>query len=519
MTGAMKRGRDDMEAEDGIEPTVACCGCGVLIVPNSMMKCAPCLKADVDVAKDVSRSVVINHCKECNSYLNHAGRWMPAELESRELLGICLKKVKGLSKDVKLVDAAFIYTEEHSKRLKIRISVQREVANSAVLQQSLVVEFIVQGEQCPKCKKAWTPHAFQAIVQVRQKVQHRRTFFHLEQRILKDREHEKVCSISESIQGLDFMFEQRSHAQRFADYVQACVPTKQKQSRHLISHDTKCNNYHYKYTILCDLCSLCVDDLIYVPAAARNDFGGVPPLMICYKISSTIHLVDPSTLKGYDIPSIEYFKRPLESVCQRQHLTEYTVLDVTKIDAPPPAGTPARHNIGGRHKMALAEIEVARTSDLGQNDNRITVRSHLGKALRPGDKVMGYDIAGVNLSGAHTEALDDMNQDVVLVRKVYKKSKGGREWALQRLQKDRDEGWMADEDKLDKDMEDFKDDLEQDPAMRSGVNVFRDPRKADNGPATSVAANAEEDEDEDDEDRPEVPLAELLEGLRLDEAV
>lgn len=511
----MKRGHDDMDAEDGVEPTVACCGCGVLIVPNSMMKCAPCLKADVDVARDVSRNVVINYCKECNSYLNHTGRWMPAELESRELLGICLKKIKGLNKDVKLVDASFIWTEEHSKRIKIRISIQKEVASSAVLQQSLVVEFVVQGEQCPKCKKAWTPHAFEAIVQVRQKVQHRRTFFYLEQRILKDGEHEKVQSIQESIQGLDFMFAQRSHAQRFADYVQACAPTKQKQSRHLISHDGKSNVYNYKYTIMCDLCSLCVDDLVYIPPNARNDFGGVPPLMVCYKVSSTIHLVDPTTLKGYDIPSIEYFKKPLESVCQRQHLTEYVVLDVTKIDAPPPAGTPARHNIGGRHKMALADIEIARTCDLGQNDQRITVKSHLGNVLRPGDKVLGYDITAVNVGSSYTESLEDMIQDVVLVRKVYKKSK--REWALRRLQKDRDEGWNADEEKLDNDMEDFKEDLEQNPAMRAGINLYYDPRKADTSSTTNVAADGSDDDDE--EDRPEVPLAELLEGLRLDEAV
>jgi len=240
--------------------------------------------------------------------------------------------------------------------------------------------------------------------------------------------------------------------------------------------------------------------------------------MVCYKVSSTIHLVDPTTLKGYDIPSVEYFKKPLEPVCQRQHLTEYVVLDVTKIDAPPPAGTPARHNIGGRHKMALAEIEVARTCDLGQNDQRITVKSHLGNVLRPGDKVMGYDVPAVNVCSSYTDALDDMNQDVVLVRKVYKKSK--REWALRRMQKDRDEGWNADEEKLDNDMEDFKDDLEQDPALRAGINVYHDPRKADGRSATSAAADGNDDEDdEDDADRPEVPLAELLEGLRLDEAV
>merc|ERR1719487_2100144 len=110
---------------------------------------------------------------------------------------------------------------------------------------------------------------------------------------------------------------------------------------------------------------------------------------------------------------------------------------------------------------------------------------------------MGYNITSINVCGAHTEALEDMNQDVVLVRKVYKKSKGGREWALQRLQKERDEGWDADEEKLDKDMEDFKDDLEQDPAMRAGINVYRDPRKAahpssSHDPVPAVAVPVEE---------------------------
>lgn len=44
--------------------------------------------------------------------------WVSAALESRELLSICLKKLKGLNR-VKLVDAGFVWTEPHSKRLKV----------------------------------------------------------------------------------------------------------------------------------------------------------------------------------------------------------------------------------------------------------------------------------------------------------------------------------------------------------------------------------------------------------------
>lgn len=51
---------------------------------------------------------------------------MSCALESRELLAICLKKLKGLNK-VHLVDAGFVWTEPHSKRVKVKLTVQKEV--------------------------------------------------------------------------------------------------------------------------------------------------------------------------------------------------------------------------------------------------------------------------------------------------------------------------------------------------------------------------------------------------------
>jgi hypothetical protein len=51
---------------------------------------------------------------------------MIARPESQELLAICLKKLKGLNK-VRLIDAHFIWTEPHSKRLRISLTIQKEV--------------------------------------------------------------------------------------------------------------------------------------------------------------------------------------------------------------------------------------------------------------------------------------------------------------------------------------------------------------------------------------------------------
>lgn len=65
-------------------------------------------------------------CKDCNRYLQPPKHWVRAELESKELLTFCLKRIKGLQK-VKLVDAGFIWTEPHSKRLKVKAVIQAEV--------------------------------------------------------------------------------------------------------------------------------------------------------------------------------------------------------------------------------------------------------------------------------------------------------------------------------------------------------------------------------------------------------
>lgn len=51
-------------------------------------------------------------------YLQPPAEWIHASLESRELLTLCLKKLKGLNR-LKLIDAGFVWTEPHSMRLKV----------------------------------------------------------------------------------------------------------------------------------------------------------------------------------------------------------------------------------------------------------------------------------------------------------------------------------------------------------------------------------------------------------------
>ena len=104
------------------------------------------------------------------------------------------RKVSGLKK-VKLVDASWIWTEPHSRRLKLKLTVQKEVGNGAVLQQAMAVTFVVRNQQCDNCAAAFTNNTWTAVVQVRQRVDHKRTFFYLEQLILKHSAHSQCTNI------------------------------------------------------------------------------------------------------------------------------------------------------------------------------------------------------------------------------------------------------------------------------------------------------------------------------------
>lgn len=140
--------------------------CGVSILPNPANMCVNCIKTQVDITEGIQKQVNILWCKGCGRYLQPPKHWLHAEPESKELLTYCVKRVRGLNR-VKLVDAGFIWTEPHSMRLKVKLTIQAEVLNGAILQQAFLVEFVVERHMCPSCNKAnANPNSWVACVQV-----------------------------------------------------------------------------------------------------------------------------------------------------------------------------------------------------------------------------------------------------------------------------------------------------------------------------------------------------------------
>lgn len=99
-------------------------------------------------------------------------------------MNILLKKIKGLKK-VKFINSSFIWTEPHSKRMKIKVIFEREINEKMKAQFTEVVTFVEKVTQCVDCKKKFTPHHWHSSVQVRQYVNHKKTFHHIEQQLLK----------------------------------------------------------------------------------------------------------------------------------------------------------------------------------------------------------------------------------------------------------------------------------------------------------------------------------------------
>jgi NMD protein affecting ribosome stability and mRNA decay len=258
-----------------------------------------------------------------------------------------LKKITGLNR-VKLVDAGFIWTEPHSRRLKVKLTIQKEVLNGVRLQQVLAIEFLIQNQQCDTCQRSYTEHVWRAMVQVRQKVDHKKTFFLLEQLILKHNAHDKCISIDQVPTGVDFAFGEKSHAVSFINFLSSVVPIKTQSAKQLISEDEQNALKRYKFAFCIDIVPLCKDDLVMLPYKIASAVGNINPLSLVSRVANQVYLVDPRTLQTGEMTGDKYWRDPFRPMMDQRRLEEFTVLDVTPVVIAPITGTALRRKQGSK---------------------------------------------------------------------------------------------------------------------------------------------------------------------------
>jgi len=300
---------------------------------------------------------------------------------------------------------------------------------------------------------------------------------------------------------LIFFYSSRSHAVKLLEFLSAVVPVRTKTSEQLVSTDIHNNTSSYKFTYSIEIVPICKDDLICLPLKLARSLGNISPLVICYRVGNSIHVMDPNTLAVSEITPSTYWRNSFTSLSTVKNLVEYYVLDVE------PLGPT-------RGKYVLADIQVARSSDFGRNDTTFFARSHLGGILNPGDTALGYDLTSSNFNDYTFDTLNRNSlPDVVLIKKFYpqrRKKNKSRKWKLKSLSKEEVE--MAprkhDTDKMEEDYELFLRDIEEDSEFRQNVNLY----KAND--AMNIDMPTVENTEEEG-DFPEIGIEELLEDLTL----
>lgn len=381
--------------------------------------------------------------------------------------------------------------------------------------------------------------------QVRQKAEHKRTFFFLEQLVLKHGADAATINIRKMHDGVDFFFGSRSHALKFVDFMNAVIPIQFRTDKQLVSHDSHTNNYNYKFTFSVEIAPVCKDDLVCLPPKAVTALGNIGPLVLCLRVSNNLALMDPNTLRVVYLDANQYWRYNFPPLLSSRQLVEYVVLDVEPVYG---AGAQASLNYSvpstpmsasSQHSQAsspfafnpktprsvakyqLADVQVARVADFGRNDTMFSVRTHLGHLLKPGDYALGYDLFGANLNSSDLDSYRDLSvPEVILVRKSYeekrKKRRGkARAWKLKELPMEVEavggglRGKAAgDLEREEMEKERFLDEVEEDPDLRARIAVFRNP--------SYVPPASDTDSVADGEEPPEIPLEELLSELHLE---
>lgn len=382
------------------------------------------------------------------------------------------------------------------------------------------------------------PHIGQwhAVVQVRQRVSHKRTFFFLEQLLLKHNAHSECINIITFRDGMDFYFTDKNVAMRFIDFLSSHIPMRNKYSRKLVSADHKSNIGEFKHNFIVEVVPICKDDLVMLPKALAQSLSDISPLCLVKAIGSDIHVVDPLNGERHDISVEKYWRHEFQSKMTSRQLIRCVVLSLTPILAPT---RPSSKQRGRDRRLRLCECVVAREKDFGVNDTQFTCISHLGHVLKEGDVVLAFDLT--TASWVHDEEANSLRStfpELVLVRKYYG-DKGERKWMLQELDVDEKVQLTAkDQEGMEADYEDFMQELEADKEMRSHVKLYKKQtegvskgsKSSSSGSSSNVGGGVgasggapgsgkentmDEDDDDDDADEEEVRLEELLDNLQL----
>ena len=144
--------------------------------------------------------------------------------------------------------------------------------------------------------------------------------------------HEKAINISESVDGLDFHYKTDAHARRIIQFIKTHFVARDRSSKQLVSHEEQNSEYFTKYTNFVELAPVCRDDLVLLEPKLQKALGGIGPLILIYKVTTCLHVVDIKTMQTHEIAGSTYWGNEFKALCSRDRLTEFVVINIDEVD-------------------------------------------------------------------------------------------------------------------------------------------------------------------------------------------
>lgn len=273
-------------------------------------------------------------------------------------MALCLRKVTGLNK-VKIIDAFWIWTEPHSKRLKVGLEIEKSVLNDKMaLRQRVEVEYVVRNKQCLECIREASEHTWGSQIQLRQRVSSGSpsSLISLESLLIKGGMHHLMLSVDVVKQGMNLFFKNKNQAEKVVNFISNLLPTRVKSSKKMVSANKQNNTQKYEYVYLVDVVPLVKHDLVYL--RKNQKLTSSSQLMIVEKLSSSLHLLNPLTLQRMEMTAAKYFSLPfpLTALMNSKQLSTYILLDLDP-STTPSSTTEVSHRDGG----VLTDVTVNMT--------------------------------------------------------------------------------------------------------------------------------------------------------------
>ena len=190
-----------------------------------------------------------------------------------------------------------LWTEQHSKRLKIRITIQKEVHN-VILEQKLVVTFVVTNQTCDECTKQVSNNKEASGSTDRRRIAYDSVLEQLMLNTVLIVTRQELKRHGDNRWWLDFSFEsvimlERSSLLEHAYLIKRLRPA-------AATHDGHSNEYSFKYTFLTEIVPVYRDDLIVMPNKTAKTLGDMGNLGRD-EVAKYVHVIDPITMKRGEI--------------------------------------------------------------------------------------------------------------------------------------------------------------------------------------------------------------------------